>query len=66
MSKKYHFVVVVGEDGSFGFDFDVSINFDNGEVWDTELECWYPAIDEPLDGYDEAFDLLRNKLKEVE
>lgn len=63
MAKQYHFVVVVNEDGSFGFDFDVSINFDNGEVYDTETGQWYPAIDEDLESYDEAFDLLRNRLE---
>ncbi len=39
MALQHHFVVVV-EDGKAWIDYDVSINFDSGSIWDTEDEDW--------------------------
>lgn len=47
MSKQVHYVVVYDdEDKSWTIDFDVSINYDNGNVWDTDLEEWTYVEDE--------------------
>lgn len=47
MSKQVHYVVVYDEsDESWSIDFDVSINFGNGNVWDTETEEWTYLEDE--------------------
>ena len=47
MSKQVHYVVVWDdEDKSWTIDFDVSINYDNGNVWDTDLEEWSYVEDE--------------------
>lgn len=63
MSKQYHFVVIVNEDGTFQMDYDTSINFDNGNVWDTEESHWYSHTeDEVFDGYEEAADRLEARL----
>ena len=47
MSKQVHYVVVYDEeDKSWSIDFDVSINYDDGNVWDTETEEWTYVEDE--------------------
>lgn len=41
MSKQYHFVVVYDtETKEWSVEADVSMNFDNGDVWNTDEELW--------------------------
>ena len=41
MSKQYHFVVSYDTDTcEWSVEPDVSLNFDNGDVWDKSLEEW--------------------------
>ena len=44
MPKQYHYVVCFDEDSnSWNIDFDISLNHDNGNIWDTKTEEWsYP------------------------
>ena len=60
MALQHHFVVVV-EDGKMFIDHDVSINFDNGRVYDTELDNWTDAY-EYYEEYEKANELLQNLL----
>lgn len=63
MSKQYHFIVIVNEDGTFEMDYDTSINFDNGDVWDTKENEWkFHTDDEVFEGYEEAADRLEARL----
>jgi hypothetical protein len=59
MALQHHFVLVV-EDGKISFDFDTSINYDAGEIWDTEAETWLIRGDDNdlYDAYEEAFKVL--------
>lgn len=65
MALQHHYVVVV-EDGKMWIDWDVSINFDSGSVWDTEQETWL-TIDElsPEDyqKWDDTSELLASVLE---
>jgi hypothetical protein len=64
MSKQYHFVVAVEDSGKMFIDYEASINFDNGEVWDTEKEVWLASHDESVyDQYEQAADKLHTLLK---
>ena len=41
MSKQYHYVVFFDEESkTWEIDFDISINYDNGNVWDTQTQEW--------------------------
>lgn len=63
MTKQYHFIVIVNEDGTFQMDYDTSINFDNGDVWNEEEHQWYFHTDnEVFEGYEEAADRLEARL----
>ena len=65
MSLQNHFVVVV-EDGMAYVDYDVSLNFDNGDVWDTETEQWYDRNDEEVsEVYEKAEEKLLALLKQT-
>ena len=52
MSKQYHYVVVYHEDtGEWSVDYDVSLNFDNGHIWDEDTQEWsaeYEDIEDVL------------------
>jgi len=60
MALQHHFVVVV-EDGKMFIDHDVSINFGNGSVWDTQTELWDSRY-EHYQEYEKAEELLWDKL----
>ena len=60
MALQHHFVVVV-EDGKMFIDHDVSINFDEGRVYDTELDNWIDAY-EYYEEYEKANELLQDLL----
>lgn len=45
MSKQFHFIVVMEENGKARIDYDVPINDDAGEVWDPESNEWLSAYD---------------------
>ena len=67
MSKQYHFVVLVNEDGTAEIEPTISLNFDNGDVWDTEQQQWYDhSEDEVAEGYDLAEAQLSALLKQTE
>ena len=68
MAKEAHFIVVVKDDGTFDYDFDVSINFDNGQIWDTETEQWFTPNDSPEHNfaYREGLSILTNQLNKQE
>jgi hypothetical protein len=41
MSKQYHYVVLFDEESkTWEIDFEVSINYDEGNVWDTQTQEW--------------------------
>jgi len=41
MSRQYHYVVLFDEElKTWEIDFDVSINYDEGNVWDTKTQEW--------------------------
>jgi hypothetical protein len=41
MSKQYHYVVLFDEKlKTWTIDFEVSINYDEGNVWDTQTQEW--------------------------
>jgi len=52
MAKQYHYVVVFDEaTGEWSVDYDVSLNFDNGHIWDTETQTWsaeYQDVEDEL------------------
>jgi hypothetical protein len=60
MALQHHFVVVV-EDGKMFIDHDVSINFDEGRVYDTETDQWTDAY-ESYEEYEKANELLQDQL----
>jgi hypothetical protein len=60
MALQHHFVVVV-EDGEMFIDHDVSINFDDGRVYDTETDQWTDAY-EYYEEYEKANELLQDQL----
>jgi hypothetical protein len=62
MALQHHFIVVV-EDGKMFIDYETSINFDAGSIWDPETETWGNSYDHPSED-EEASQLLRNKLEE--
>jgi hypothetical protein len=62
MPLQHHFVVVV-EDGKLWIDNSVSINFDEGSIYDTELETWTNAFHH-YDEYEKANESLANLLME--
>jgi hypothetical protein len=64
MALQHHFIVVV-ENGVAYIDHDVSINFDEGRVYDTETDSWTDAYEHYLE-YEKANELLQNALATVE
>lgn len=41
MGKQYHYVVLFDEElKTWTIDFEVSINYDEGNVWDTKTQEW--------------------------
>lgn len=67
MALQHHFVVRIEEDGSAEIDWDTSLNFDSGDVWDTEKEEWYNRTEEAVSySYDLAEARLTALLKQTE
>jgi hypothetical protein len=60
MALQNHFIVVV-QDGKFFIDHEVSINYDEGRVYDTETDTWTDAY-EHYKNYEEANELLQDQL----
>jgi len=57
MSKQYHYIVMWDEETKeWSVDFDVAINYGEGDVWDTSTEEWSFAS--------EHDDHILNELKE--
>jgi hypothetical protein len=45
--KQYHYVVCFDEESNtWAIDFDVSLNCDEGSVWNTEKQAWSYAKNE--------------------
>ena len=66
MAFQHHFVVIVEEDGTSYIDYDTSVNFDCGEVWDDNSEMWFSRNDdEVVDSYEQASTLLSNLLEQT-
>jgi hypothetical protein len=60
MALQHHFIVVV-ENGKMFIDYETSINFDGGSVWDTETETWESPYDYSSEN-ETAMELLWDKL----
>jgi hypothetical protein len=60
MSLQHHFIVVI-EDGKMFIDHDVSINFDEGRIYDTALDTWTDAYTH-CEEYEKANEVLANLL----
>ena len=66
MAKQSHFVVVIDEDGEATIDYDTSINFDSGDVWDEDSEMWFHRTeDEVSKEYEVAEELLLSLVKQT-
>jgi hypothetical protein len=60
MALQHHFVVVV-QDGKFFIDHEVSVNYGEGRVYDTENDSWTDAYEHYKD-YETANELLQDQL----
>lgn len=50
MSLQHHYIAVFdSETEKWSIDFEVSINFDEGRVWNTETQEWSFSKDEGLE-----------------
>jgi hypothetical protein len=58
MGKQSHFVVVIAENGQANIDYDTSINFDSGDVWDEDKETWFNRNEEEVSTEYEAAEML--------
>ena len=56
MALQHHFIVVV-QDGKLFIDHEVSINYDEGRIYDTVLDNWVDAY-EHYQEYEQANELL--------
>lgn len=66
MGKQSHFVVVIDENGQANIDYDTSINFDTGDVWDEELHEWFHRTDDEVAAqYEKAEMLLISLVKQT-
>lgn len=67
MALQHHFAVVVEEDGTMFIDYDISINYDSGDTWDTAEETWVSmgTDDKVYESYQQAADKLNNLLKQT-
>jgi len=46
MNQQFHYVVFYDtETKKWAIDYDVSLNYDNGNVWDTQSETWEHSYD---------------------
>jgi hypothetical protein len=48
MAKQSHFVVMIDENGEANIDYDTSVNFGDGDVWDDSLETWFNRTEEEV------------------
>ena len=61
MSKQYYYAVFYDtKTKEWSVDFDVSLNYDSGQVWNTKTEEWEMERDEIVD--DEIISQLNKKL----
>lgn len=59
MTLEHHFVVKIDESGEANIDYDTSVNFDAGDVWDNSLETWFNGNDDAVsDSYEKAEKLM--------
>ena len=66
MAMQSHFVVVIDENGQANIDYDTSINFDSGDVWNEETQEWlYRTDDEVATQYEKAEMLLVSLVKQT-
>lgn len=67
MGIQSHFVVAIDENGQAKIDYEVSINFDNGNVWNEEEEQWSYHIegDEFTTHYETAEKLLTTLVQQT-
>ena len=66
MGKQAHFVVMIDEDGEAVIDYDTSINFDSGDVWDESTETWFGRNEEEVSTeYEVAESLLISLVKQT-
>ena len=66
MKLQHHFVVVIDENGEANIDYDTSINFDSGDVWDEETEEWHHRSEEEVSTeYETAEMLLLSLVKQT-
>ena len=46
MSQQFHYVIFYDTDTkNWAIDYDVSLNYDSGNVWNTETETWEHSYD---------------------
>ena len=61
MSKQYHYIVMYDNTTKdWVIDYDVSINYDNGHIWNTKTEEWEGTWDD--DTEDAIFKDLRKRI----
>ena len=61
MSKQYHYIVMYDNTTKdWVIDYDVSINHDNGHIWNTKTEEWEGTWDD--DAEDAIFKDLRKRI----
>jgi hypothetical protein len=60
MALQHHFIVVI-ENGKAFIDHEVSINYDEGKIYDTELDTWVDPYDQ-YEQYEQANELLQDLL----
>jgi hypothetical protein len=66
MAKQSHFVVMIDENGQATIDYDTSINFGNGDVWDEDRETWFDRNEAEVSSeYEVAEALLLSLLKQT-
>jgi hypothetical protein len=66
MALLHHFAVVVEEDGTMFIDYDISIEYDSGNTYDTTKEEWVSDTDDKVyESYQQAADRLNNLLKQT-
>lgn len=66
MSKQSHFVVAVDEEGVATIDYELSIHFDSGDVWDEDTASWFNRNEpEVSEAYETAEALLLSLVKQT-
>ena len=66
MAMQSHFVVVIDENGQANIDYDTSINFDSGDVWNEETQEWsHRTEDEVATQYETAEALLLSLVQQT-